>query len=52
MLDVITISHKGRIDLPPAIRVRFGLQQGDRVSVTVEDDRIILQPLDTPKRKD
>ncbi len=52
MLDVITISHKGQVDLPPAIRVRFGLQQGDRVIVTVENDRIILQPLDISKSGD
>lgn len=47
MLDVITISHKGQVDLPSAIRARFGLRQGDRISVTVENGRIILQLLDT-----
>ena len=52
MLDVIRVAPNGQVDLPAAVRIRFGLRQGDRVAVTVENDRIVLQPLDVPPQSD
>lgn len=52
MLEIIKLSTDGRVHLPAAVRKRFGLQQGDRVAVTVENDRIVLQPLDAPPQND
>ena len=52
MLEIIKVSTDGRVHLPAAVRKRFALRQGDRVAVTVENDRIVLQPLDAPSQSD
>ena len=52
MLEIIKVSTDGRVHLPAAVRKRFALRQGDRVAVTVENDRIVLQPLDVPSQSD
>lgn len=52
MLEVIRVSTEGQVDLPTAVRKRFGLRQRDRVAVTIENDRIILQPLDVLRADD
>jgi AbrB family looped-hinge helix DNA binding protein len=46
MSEIIKVSPNGQVDLPEAVRIRFGLRQGDRMAVTIENDRIVLQPLD------
>ena len=39
-----TITSKGQMTIPKAIRDRFHLESGDRVDFVVDDDRIILVP--------
>jgi AbrB family looped-hinge helix DNA binding protein len=39
-----TISSKGQITVPQAIRQRLGLKQGDRIEFVVEGGRTILRP--------
>lgn len=40
-----TLSSKGQITIPKAIRERLGITAGDRVVLTVEDGAIVLRPL-------
>lgn len=39
-----TITSKGQMTVPKAIRDRFHLDTGDRVDFVVEDERIVLVP--------
>jgi AbrB family looped-hinge helix DNA binding protein len=44
-MQKITISEKGQICLPAALRRRYGLQKGDRLAVEEADGAIVLHPL-------
>jgi AbrB family looped-hinge helix DNA binding protein len=35
---VVTVTTKGRLTLPAAVRRQLGIDAGDRVSVVIEDD--------------
>jgi len=37
-----TLTSKGQITLPRAVRERLGVKQGDRVEFSVEGDRVLL----------
>ncbi len=39
-----TISSKGQITVPQAVRNRLGLVTGDRVEFVVESDRTVIRP--------
>jgi antitoxin PrlF len=39
-----TISSKGQLTVPLAIRKRLGLETGDRVEFVVEEDRTVIRP--------
>lgn len=41
----VTVGKRGQITLPSAIRQRAGIQDGDRVAVSLEGDRIVMLPL-------
>jgi AbrB family looped-hinge helix DNA binding protein len=41
----VTLSEKGQICLPVALRRRYGLQKGDRLAVEEADGAIVLHPL-------
>ena len=41
----VTLSSKGQIVLPRDLREALGLNEGDRVTVTLEDDHITLRPI-------
>lgn len=41
----VTVGKRGQITLPSAIRQRMGIQDGDRVALALEGERIILLPL-------
>ncbi len=47
-----TLTSKGQITLPRALRERLGVKQGDRVDFSVEGARVVLRPAatDTPSR--
>lgn len=47
---MVTVDSKGRIVLPSEVRDRLGLGPGSEVEVTAEDERIIVEPEDTPER--
>jgi antitoxin PrlF len=44
-----TISSKGQITVPLAIRRRLGLKEGDRVEFVVEGERTIIRPAQPKK---
>lgn len=44
MANSSTISSKGQITVPLAIRQRLGLKKGDRVEFVVENGRTVLRP--------
>ena len=41
----VTVSSKGQIVLPRNLREALGLNEGDRVSVGLEDDHITIRPI-------
>jgi len=41
------ITNKGRITIPVEIRRNLGIKTNSKVYVSIEDDRIILQPLNS-----
>jgi len=42
-----TITSKGQVTIPAAIRERFGLRQGDRVDFVVEGDEVRIRRVKT-----
>jgi len=40
---LIKVSSKGLITLPKKIRSRLGIQEGDYLTITTDDDRIIFR---------
>ena len=44
-----TISSKGQVTVPIAVRHRLGLKAGDRVEFIFEDGRTVLRPAPTEK---
>lgn len=40
----VTLSSKGQIVVPKEIREKLGLNEGDRLSITLEIDHIALRP--------
>jgi AbrB family looped-hinge helix DNA binding protein len=43
--QITTVSTKGQLVIPAEMRTRLGIHPGTRVSMTIEDQRIILQPV-------
>jgi AbrB family looped-hinge helix DNA binding protein len=43
--QMLTISTKGQLVIPADVRAELGIQPGSRIALTVEDTRIILQPV-------
>lgn len=43
-----SIGSKGQVTLPPAIRIRLGLETGDRVDFVIEGKRTVLRPARGP----
>lgn len=41
----VTISEKGQIVIPVALRKRYGLSPGDKLAVEDKDCEIVLRPL-------
>ena len=42
---LITMSSKGQIVIPSALRKKLGLTQNTQIRVTEQDGRIVLQPI-------
>ena len=44
-MESVSVSAKGQLVIPKALRQRVGLQDGGRVTVSVDDGHIILEPV-------
>lgn len=51
-VDVLTVSSKGQIVLPAAIRKALSLVSGDKLIAYSSGDSILLKPLEVPKEDD
>ena len=51
-VDVLTISSKGQIVLPAAMRKALSLVSGDKLIAYSSGDSILLKPLEVPKEDD
>lgn len=49
-MTVVTLSTKGQIVLPREIREALGLQKGDRLTVTLEGERLVLTRLPSEEK--
>jgi AbrB family looped-hinge helix DNA binding protein len=45
MTQITTVSTKGQFVIPVEMRTSLGIQPGTRIAVTLENSRIILQPV-------
>jgi len=48
---IVTVSSKGQVVIPAEIRRKFNLQRGKRLAVFVEDEKIILKPVEDLLRR-
>ena len=48
-METTTMTSKGQVTVPKAVRQQLGLQQGTRVAFVVEGDHAVLRPA-VPKR--
>ncbi len=39
-----SVSSKGQVTIPQEVRIRMGLQEGDRVEFVIENGQTILRP--------
>lgn len=44
-VEFSTVTTKGQLVIPSALRRRFGIREGTQVAFLVEDARLVLQPL-------
>jgi len=51
-VDVLTVSSKGQIVLPAAMRKAMSLVSGDKLIAYSSGDSILLKPLEVPKEDD
>jgi AbrB family looped-hinge helix DNA binding protein len=42
---ITTVSSKGQFVIPAEIRASLGIEPGTRISVTLQDSRIVLEPV-------
>ncbi len=47
---VTTLSSKGQLVLPASVRRQLGLAKGERLSVELRGDSVVLRPLAQPRR--
>lgn len=44
-MPIVTVTPKGQVMIPSALRKRFGIKPGQKMSVEAEGDLIIIRPL-------
>ncbi len=44
-MSISSITSKGQVTLPAAIRKQLNLKAGDRIAFTLKDNRIIAEPV-------
>lgn len=48
-LEVTSMSSKGQVVIPNAIRSSLGLKSGAKMAVITDGENILMKPLETPK---
>ncbi len=48
-METTTMTSKGQVTIPKAVRQQLGLTQGDRVAFVVEGDHAVLRPALPPR---
>ena len=48
-IEVLTVSSKGQIVLPAAMRRKLAIDNGDKLAAYISDDVIMLKRIDIPK---
>ena len=43
---LVTVTSKGQIVIPASVRKKLNIQKGKKLVVSVEDNKIILEPVD------
>jgi len=41
---IATVTSKGQVTLPVSVRRRLGIEAGDQLAFTVEDDHLVARP--------
>ncbi len=44
-MQTSTMTTKGQITIPAAMRKRLGLRRGDEVAFTIEDNKVVITPV-------
>ena len=47
-IDVLTVSSKGQVVLPSAMRKKMSIAEGDKLATYMTDDMIILKRINLP----
>ncbi len=45
MKDIATVTSKGQITVPLAVRSRLGIKEGDRIEFVTQDGRTTIRPV-------
>lgn len=45
MIQITTVSTKGQFVIPAEMREKLGIEPGTRIAVTLQETRIILEPV-------
>ena len=48
-VDVTSISTKGQVVIPNAIRLQLGLEPGRKLAVITDGTNVLLRPIEPPK---
>ena len=43
LTEVVKLGRRGAIELPRRVRTAFGLQEGDELVLTVEEEQLVLR---------
>ncbi len=48
-LEITSVSSKGQVVIPGAMRTRLGIKVGDKLAVITDGESVLMKPLETPK---
>ena len=48
-MEVTSVSSKGQVVIPGAMRTRLGIKVGDKLAVITDGESVLMKPLETPK---
>lgn len=48
-LEITSVSSKGQVVIPGAMRTRLGIKAGDKLAVITDGESVLMKPLEAPK---